>query len=320
MLTKELRRFLLRGTDPSVRYFTLRDLLDRPESDPAVRRARSEIGREGWAARILGGQQKGGFWERFNGDGDELYGPKYIATNWRLIVLSDLGMTRRDPRVRKAAELLLKTWDQPRGGVFGGKYSEVCVTGNCVRMMTRFGYREDERVQRAIDWLVKVQKKDGGWHCFPSRTGTLDGWEPMAAFAAVPPQERSAGVRRAIERGAEFYLGRRLLRDPDGVRYRPWERLHYPNHYYYDLLVGLDFLTAVGYGSDPRMRRALDLLGSKRRRDGAWALEGIHPDLEPDSPYRPKTPVYPMMLEYPGQPSRWATMLALRVQRRAGRL
>src|SRR3970282_1963084 len=76
----------------------------------------------------------------------------------------------------------------------------------------------------------------------------------MAAFGALPPRARSASVLRAIERGAEFYLERGLLRE-GRKPYAPWLRLHYPVHYYYDLLVGLDFLTALGYGDDRRGRQ-----------------------------------------------------------------
>ena len=320
MLPATLRRFLLKDTDPSVRHQTLRDLLDRPVSDPARESARRQIGRDGWAARILGLQQREGHWETFRGRGGELYDPKYIATNWRLIVLADLGMTRHDPRIRRASELLTAAWSRRGYGALGGQGSEVCITGNFARTMTRFGYLEEKHVQRSFEWLVDAQKLDGGWHCFPSKTGTLDGWEAMAAFAAVPPPKRPAAMQRAIERGAEFYLERRLLRGSDGSRYAPWERIHYPNHYYYDFLLGLDFLTGLGFGEDRRLRPALDLLERKRRQDGTWALERHHPDLEPDDPYHPRTPLYPFVLEHVGLPSRWATLVALRVLRRAGRL
>ena len=100
--------------------------------------------------------------------------------------------------------------------------------------------------------------------------------------------------------------------------YAPWFRLHYPVHYYYDILVGLDVLTSLGYGDDPRMRPALDRLEKMRNRDGTWNLDAHHPDSE-DPNYQFRGPFYPLGLEVSGRPSRWITTSALTVLMRAGR-
>ena len=316
-ISRGVRNWLLEEeADPSVRYRVLRELLDRPEDDTEVLRARREIGRRGWAAQILREQHPGGQWDTPGTSAFELYRPKYIATNWRLLVLSDLGVTRKHPRIAKAVDLFFRRFSGPSGGL-GYRGSEVCFTGNAVRMLVRFGYGEDARLRPAIDWLVRHQKAHGGWHCSPSRTGTLDCWEALAAFAALPAGARSAAVERAIERGTEFYLDRRLFRE-GRTPYAPWFRLHYPVHYFYDLLVGLDVLTALGYGDDPRMRPALGRLEGMRNRDGSWNMDALHPDSE-DPEYRTRGPFYPLGLEVPGRPSLWITTTALIVLKRAGR-
>ncbi len=320
-LSPELRSWLLVGSDPSVRYRVLRELLDRPEHDAEVRAARQEIGVHGWAAEILGHQLPDGQWVTPGNSRRDLYRPKYSATNWSLIVLGDLGADRSDPRVARGAELFLERFGDPADDAFGGEGSEVCITGNAVRTMARLGYSDDPRVERATRWLVSAQKPDGGWHCWPSETGTLAAWEALAAFAALPPRHRTPEVRHAIDRGLEFFLERRLLREGDGSKYAPWYRLHYPNHYYYDALVGLDFATALGRGSDPRLSEALEWLESKRLASGRWPLEALQPDVAPDDDYldHQRTPYYPLGLEFVGRPSRWITASALIVLRRAGR-
>ncbi len=308
-------------SDPSVRLRYWKDVEGRPSDDPRVKKAAESIGREGWAASLLAYQWPDGHWVTPGTAPMELYVPKYVVTNWHLIVLADLGMTRRDARVRRAAELLIDRWSR-KGGDLSGRAGEVCVTGNAVRTLVRFGYLDHPFVQQSIEWLLRTQKRDGGWHCLPSRVGTLDGWEGLAAFAEIPPERQTASIRESSERGAEFYLDRHLM-DEGRVRYPPWFRIHYPNHYYYDVLVGLRILTRLGYGTDSRLKPALQWLQSKRSRDGTWALEAAHPDLDPKRggylmPSAGRV-VFPMLLEPLHEPSRWATVEALSVLARAER-
>ncbi len=318
-VSPHLIAWLLKGGEPSVRRRVYRELLGRKETDPRVLGATRRIGRVGWAARILDEQLDEGQWVTPRTDPESLYRPKYIATNWRLIVLAELGVSGELAKVRKAVDLYLRVYGRGPRPDLGGRRGEACFTGNAVRLLVSLGRGDDPRVRRAIQWLLDHQKADGGWHCFRSRTGTLDAWEPLAAFAVLPPSRRSPEVERAIERGAEFYLARGLTKEGRGT-YAPWFRLHYPTHYYYDLLVGLGLLVHLGYQDDRRLRPALDRLEAKRNADGTWNLDALHPDSEdPNYPIR-RAPFYPFALEVPGQPSRWITLNALEVLRACGRV
>ena len=324
-LSPSLRRWLTgRASDPSIRLRFWAEVEGVPGTDPRVRKARQELGKNGWAAWLLSDQLADGHWHTPGTSGPELFRPKYVATFWPFLVLSDLGMSREDPRIRRAAELILQRFDhrdvgedpldyRPRG-----RRREVCVTGMVTRALLRFGYRDHPAVQRSIDWMVRVQLPDGGWNDEEATRGTLDGWKPLEALAELPVADRDARVGRAIERGAEFFLERRLMRE-GSRRYPPWFRIHYPNHYYYDLLVGLRTLTRLGYGSDPRLRPALQWLREKRSPDGTWSLDATHPDVDAAGAQDPFEGFeYPIILEPPGVPSRWATVEALSVLRRSG--
>jgi hypothetical protein len=192
----------------------------------------------------------------------------------------------------------------------------MCIVGNTARALVKFGYADHPRVRRAYEWLVRDQKENGCWRC-GWRRGIIDGWEGMSAFAVYPRQRWTAGIKRAVERGAEFYLEREMHRE--GPRYEPWYRFHYPVHYFYDILVGLDFMTALGYGDDARLRYALSLLKQKRRLDGRWNLGAIHPDLEGRYavPYDNRPPK-PFGLERPGRPSKMITLRAMGILQRLG--
>ena len=313
--------WLLEKDQPAVRYHALVHLLDRREDDPEVREARSKIGRVGWAADQLRRQGPKGFWERREPRNvsewvDFLYFPPYQSTNWRALVLADLGLDSTDPRIRRIAELLFE-YKLRLSSPFNFFHEEVCIAGNAARMMTRFGYGDDRRVRKLYDWLLEDQREDGGWNCSPGTPGTLDAWEALAAFACVPKPKRSASMARAIEKGAEFYLERKLFEE--GPKYAPWFRLHYPHHYYYDILVGLDVLTQLGFSDDRRLRPARDLLRAKRRGDGTWALDRVPPDVGPGMKiYSDMKKVRPLVIEPAGPPSKWITLKALTVLKRIG--
>lgn len=306
--------WLLGEDQPSVRYRTLTELLDRKESDPDVREAKSRILERGWAADILSEQDASGGW----GDDKSPYRPKYTSTNWRMLVLSDLGLSRKEPVVRTACEFWMRGLAAKEGRLGGSSTGtpHYCVSANMARALTRFGYADDSRVRRTLDWLVEIADPKGGWSCF-SRGRDLDSWEALSAFAFYPRSKWTRGMTECVEKGAEFYLQRELHRQ--GARYAPWYRFHYPVHYYYDLLVGLDFMTRLGYADDPRMGFAIEHLRSRQRRDGRWNLDAVHPDVEgPIAAWfakHPKDRPVPYALEKVGKPSKMITLTALRVLR-----
>jgi hypothetical protein len=310
--------WLLEESQPSVRYLALTALLERPKKDPDVREAEKMLAKQGWVADILSKQRPGGWWmER-----DRLYRPKYLSTNWMLLTLSDLGLTRSDKRIRKAGELWIDRFYKADGGfgVDGARVSELCLVGNTARALVKFGYADHPKVKRAFKWLVEHQKPNGGWHCW-GRDGVIDGWEGMSAFAALPRQKRTRSLERVAERGAEFYLERELHRQ--GARYGPWYRFHFPNHYFYDILVGLDFLTALGFGGDSRLKFAVSLLKEKRRADGRWSMDAVNPDVEGSlvkgyGRAIKSGKMTPFALEKAGRPSKMVTLRAMTVMKRLG--
>jgi|SRR5579875_1356964 hypothetical protein len=318
MPSDPLLTWLLEGNQPSIRLATLTDLLGRREDDLEVRAARARIPRTGWASDLLISLGPSGFWEAREPRTVKeylhfLWFPEFSATIWRAIVLADLGLTSADPRIRKIADRIFE-YKLGLSSMINLYHEEMCAVGNAARTLTRFGYGDDARVRRLYDWILEDQRADGGWNCSQGTPGTLDGWEPLAALAALPKPKRSNRMEVAIARGAEFYLERELFRK--GPRYGPWFRFHYPNHYYYDILVGLDLLTQLGYAGDPRLRPALEVLNKKRRRDGSWIIDRANPDAPASLLHLHVKKVRPLQLERPGRPSKWITLTALRILKR----
>ena len=301
-----------------MRYLTLTRLLGRKATDSDVREAKAQIPLTGWAAEMLARRDPGGWWVREK----NLYHPKYLSTNWNLLALSDLGATRAIPAVRASCELWMNRSPLDGGGVggFSNGHGHHCYTGNMARALIRFGYGGDPRLRKALDWLVRTAHPKGGWTCWsfgdgPSRGRTLDSWEGLSAFAAYPRAKWTPAMHACVERAAEFFLERELHRQ--GERYPPWYRFHWPVHYYYDVLVGLDALTALGYGDDVRLRFALTHLRRKRRTNGRWNLDAVHPDGGPAAARwyaeHPKDRPTPLTFEPAGRPSKMVTLRALTV-------
>ncbi len=280
-----------------------------------MRGARKAIPERGWVADLYGERRPEGWWV----SGESLYRPKYLATNWRMIVLADLGASRDVPWVRDSAELWMDRFPLEGGGVGGNSkgIGHHCIVGNMARALSRFGYADDPRVRRSLEWLVDTADPKGGWSCF-GRGRNLDSWEGLGALAAYPRSKWTAPMQGTAERAAEFFLEHELHRQ--GERYAPWYRFHYPVHYYYDVLVGLDLLTSLGYSDDPRLRYALSVLERRRRRDGRWNLDAVHPDIEggADRWFRehPAQRPTPWALEAAGAPSKMVTLTAEKVRAR----
>src|SRR5438093_11621491 len=109
----QITNWLLEEDQPSVRYHALVDLLDRKADDPDVKAALSTIRRVGWARDLLRTQKPTGSWEpqepRTVREGVSfLRFPRFGSSIWKGIILSDLGLTAADRRIRRLADLIFE--------------------------------------------------------------------------------------------------------------------------------------------------------------------------------------------------------------------
>lgn len=277
----DVLEWLLEKENPSVRYWTLKDIGRRNESDPQVAEAREEIMKSHPVTEILKNQNPEGFWVAL----ENPYLPKYRATYHQLLILSELGASLTE-KIERAVEIMFENY-QLESGHFSfkqikterGRKSSLtygaCLTGNILRALLHFGYLHDERTRKTIEFLVKTH--DNGWSCdsYPiNREGVfphkcyMGGIKPLIAFSMIPEPERGKEIREIIEREAEIYLENEIfmyLKDNKGERKAKagWTRFGFPLFYQSDALEVLDTLTRLGV-RDERMERALDLVVSKQ--------------------------------------------------------
>jgi hypothetical protein len=89
--------WLLEPDNPSVRYFTLTDILDRAATDAEVQETKAAIMDSAIVQEIFATQHSDGYWKK-KGTG---YFPQYKGTVWQLILLADLGVDGEDERVQR---------------------------------------------------------------------------------------------------------------------------------------------------------------------------------------------------------------------------
>lgn len=312
--------WLLEEENPSVRYWTLKDILDKPESSPEVAQAKKEIMNSHPVTEILKNQNPQGFWISL----ENPYLPKYKATYHQLLILSELGASLCN-EIKKAIELIFVHY-QYYSGHFrfkqikterGRKSSLInwaCLTGNILRFLIHFGYLPDERTQKTIEFLVRTHSN--GWSCyaypidkkkvFPENC-YMGGVKPLIAFSMIPESDRGKDITEIINQEIEIYLENEIfmyLKDEKGDRKAKfgWKRFGFPLFYQSDALEVLDVLTRFG-ARDERMRKALDLVISKQE-EGKWKLENT---------FNGKMWVN---IEQKKKPSKWITLKALRVLKR----
>jgi hypothetical protein len=305
-----------------VRYRTLRELCGLPEDAPDVRAAREAVMTTGPVPVILTAQQPEGYWVK-PGSG---YGPKYTGTVWQIIFLAELGADPADARVRQGCGYLL---DHGRAvnGAFAVSDPPVpssvipCLNGNLLHALLRLGFGHDERVGAALDWLVRAVTGEGiaylksgtSGPCFAcaANLGQPCAWgaaKVMRGLLTVPPDQRSPMVDRAIAIGEEFLLSR----DPALAEYphtervsSTWFKLGFPLSYWSDVLEIAGLLVDLGHGSDPRVQGALRFIRDKADSQARWKLENsLNGKMWAD-------------IEQKGKPSKWVTLRACAVLKRA---
>ncbi|MCW4034661.1 MAG: nitrogen fixation protein NifH [Candidatus Bathyarchaeota archaeon] len=315
--------WLLETNNPSVRYFALTQILERPETDKEVTETKHNIMKTGVAPKILDKQNPEGYWET----ADRFYTAKYKGTVWQLIILAELGADKNDQKIKKACEFILDNSQDHQSNGFsvwhstirgGGRHSGVipCLTGNMVWSLIKLGYIDDPRVKAAINWITKYQRFDDGdkyppkvWpyekatSCFSKHSCHMGVVKALKALSAIPHDERSAQVLDTIKKGAEFMLIHHVHKkshDLTKLSKPGWVRFGFPLMYQTDVLEILGILTSLGY-KDERMQEAVDLVVSKQDELGRWELKNTFNGR------------FQTNIEQKGKPSKWITLNALKV-------
>ena len=291
----------LKSGDPAIAFQTKRDLLDF--EDHALQR---EISHKGWGDQILRLRNSNGHW------GDSFYFPKWTNSHYTLLELKHLCFPTDHPDIQRTIEIILDTEKKPDGGIGPGQTirSDVCVAGMFLNYAAYFQAAESQ-LESIIDFLLDESMPDGGFNCQSNRSGahhssmhsTISVLEGFLSLKQNGYHYRASEIQYRVEQSEAFLLQHRLFKsDKTGDVIHPgFLTFSYPARWKYNILRALDYFQAADVPWDDRMQDAIDVIQSKRKPEGHWMTAAHHPgqrhfDMEPSR-----------------SPSRWNTLMALRV-------
>lgn len=290
--------WLLQPENPSIRYWTLVEILNRPANDPEVQEARAAIAQQPLVKELFALQHPEGYW------GDDETKP-YTAQGAvaALTLLHMLGVSP-DEHTTAGCDSFLKFCQHESGGFSMTKNIRSgifpCTTGEHLPFLVYFGLGDDPRVLGAFAFLMGDMSTDDALDC--GRYQHQDClWGAIAALkglAVLPTDMRLAPYEQVVERLANALLNARY--DFEGEHKR-WLTFGVPRAW--DLLSTLKTLATHGYARDPRFLILLERLLNRQDEQGRWLCGSVS-----------RT----WLIEKRNQPSKWITLDALRVLHYAG--
>ena len=275
-------QWLLEDSNPSVRFRTLGELLGYDDHTPEIAQAKAAIVGFPPVQALLKSMHPNGYWLQKNqrtrellGDGVE-YG-SFGTTHFCLAYLSELGVDRTQPQVGKAADRYLAL-QQPDGD-WCRHFS--CLLGYNIRTFVRLGFRDDERVKRAMTLLLQTCREDGGYLCeidegkYKTRAvkscirGSV---KALLAFAEFPVYWEHPRCRQLVD----YFMRREGIYQtahPGVLVNKDMQELSFPITWRANSWEVLYALSKMGYGADPRLQAAWTELENKADQEGRYRLD-----------------------------------------------
>jgi len=300
---------------PPIRRWILEYVLWKEWNAPALQRVVEECKTYRPLTKLLETQNPDGTWplptarkaEEDTGPGPP-YGWTHIIMVRNLYMLFEYWATREEGHINNALERLL-SWQDPKGFIRGPGRDGIprpYHNGLELGVLVKFGLKGDARVEKLVDWIMSMQRHDGGWNIpyiqdmryRPEfKYMKLDDFMQLVDEGAVPEYDpadyddipsciwstlgvlRGLSMHRSLEKtprvrkAAEFVLDRFFMRNAHPTFYQSgknWTMLKFPT-YNGSGLTALDTVVHMGFGpDDERTEKPIRWLLSTRSKDGLW--------------------------------------------------
>ena len=280
-IPKNVTEWLIEEENPSIRYRSLRELQELPESDPELQSTRKQITSYQPVKNMLEAMHPEGYWEQINPRSKKSYGKdvEYMrdTTHFILAYLAELGMTREDPKIEKAANRYLSLL-QPDGD-FYRHFS--CLYGLNIRTFMLLGFKDDSRLKKTINLMKKSIRYDNGYLCDthegkrkrrPVKSCVRGSAKVLYSLGELPELWEESFSKKIVE----YFLNRNILyktTNPKIYVRNDAGLTMFPFYWGFGLIDVLLPLVKMGYGGDPRMKSAWDVLKQHKTEEGKYILD-----------------------------------------------
>jgi len=172
-VVEQSSRRLLQVSIPPVRFWLLRDVMDRGESDILFRRTIEECELFPARLKLLNAIREDGAWpilkhqkKQEEKEGGAPMGWTYSTMLTNLYKLLQMRTERSEGRVEVSLERILG-WQTDEGYIPGTWIDLFPIpywNAFAAHDLIRFGMGDDPRVEKLVSWLVSMQRLDGGWN------------------------------------------------------------------------------------------------------------------------------------------------------------
>ena len=298
--------WLLESEDASIRYRTLADLIGVDKNDNELQKLKKKIEESASARSLIDKMHPDGYWLQKNQQTGKILGQgveygSFATTHFCLSYLAEMGMDRTNPSVDLAANRYLNL--QKEDGDWWEHLS--CLYAYNIRTFILLGYRDDIRVQRAIDLMMNTSRKDGGFLCDvhekenrKTKKSCIRGSaKALLAFSEMPEYWENERCLQLVE----YFLNRDGIyknNNHDMFVNKDMTNQSFPIIWRTNIWEILYALGKMGYGSDSRLEKAWEVVTTTKDSLGRVNLEW--------------TPTHcPWKIGKIGEPNEWLTFYTM---------
>lgn len=209
------------------------------------------------------------------------------------LLVGKYGLDRSNEQICKAVEYILscQTSEGDIRGILGNQYMPY-YCGLLLELSIKAGYTTDNRIAKAMNWLIEYKQNDNGWVIpmqIPEKINVFDddiySAKPILPDKAKPSSHMTTGMvlrafsthpdyrKKTVSIDAAKLLKERFFKyDKYNNRKHPdyWVKFEYP-YWWTTILSSLDSLYFLGFRlNDKDIEKAIEWLLINQKEDGLW--------------------------------------------------
>lgn len=214
------------------------------------------------------------------------------AYEWRLIELSEIPFTGLLKKVRDWTDLLIGKTYTPDGFSLTGDRNGILACHNAMitTLLLKMEYREKEKIQSGVDWILNYQSTERGLECkwtgsdLNTRFGGCMKSTPcfygvVKSMIVITEYKKRFGssedIDKKLKQGLEYILRHEVFKKLSTGQ--PIDssitKIFYPYSYKSNLIEILMLLKANNLYKDSRCQDSIEILKQKRHKDLFWRSE-----------------------------------------------